>query len=242
MDPNRDLAPCLIGSGTLAHPRDMLRALETIENLEYSFTVHGDIVSEGRAALVKLMADPESSTLVVNGCLFLNVLSFRYLDFEQLSEESWGFTLFGDGSTLRLVSLPEAEDDCRGRQAPSPAARGDHPGLRVDHRARRRGRRGVAARLRVPTQTPKREAGIATIVRPRSGTGMWVGGYLLLAGLHLRLDDLERLLQLRIGLALHLLLAVHDHDDVGRQADAVDDALLGRQVVRDGELDRAAVG
>ena len=36
MDPNRDLAPCLIGSGTLAHPRDMLRALETIENLEYS--------------------------------------------------------------------------------------------------------------------------------------------------------------------------------------------------------------
>jgi hypothetical protein len=107
MDPHRDLAPCLIGSGTLAHPRDMLRALETIENLEYSFTVHGDAVSQGRAALVKLMADPESSTLVVNDCLFLNVLSFRYLDFEQLSEDSWGFTLYGDGSTLRLVSLPE---------------------------------------------------------------------------------------------------------------------------------------
>ena len=118
MDPNRDLAPCLIGSGTLAHPRDMLRALETIENLEYSFSVHGDIVSEGRAALVKLMADPESSNLVVNDCLFLNVLSFRYLDFEQLSEESWGFTLFGDGSTLRLVSLPETEDDAEDSKRP----------------------------------------------------------------------------------------------------------------------------
>ena len=57
--------------------------------------------SEGRAALVKLMADPESATLVVNGCLFLNVLSFRYLDFEQLAEERWRFMLLGDGSTLR---------------------------------------------------------------------------------------------------------------------------------------------
>jgi len=118
MDPNRDLAPCLIGSGTLAHPRDMLRALETIENLEYSFTAHGAVISEGRAALVKLMADPESATLVVNGCLFLNVLSFRYLDFEQLNAESWAFTLFGDGSTLRLVSLPETEDDAEETKRP----------------------------------------------------------------------------------------------------------------------------
>jgi len=118
MDPHRDLAPCLIGSGTLAHPRDMLRALETIENLEYSFSAHGAVVSEGQAALVKLMADPESSTLVVNGCLFLNVMSFRYLDFEQLSAESWGFTLFGDGSSLRLVSLPEAEDDAEETKRP----------------------------------------------------------------------------------------------------------------------------
>ena len=118
MDPNRDLAPCLIGSGTLTHPRDMLRALETIDNLEYSFAVHGDIVSEGRAALVKLMADPESSTLVVNECLFLNVMSFRYLDFEQLSEDSWGFTLFGDGSTLRLVSLPETDEGSEDAKRP----------------------------------------------------------------------------------------------------------------------------
>ena len=34
------------------------------------------------------MADPESATLVVNGCLFLNVLSFRYLDFEPLARRA----------------------------------------------------------------------------------------------------------------------------------------------------------
>ena len=39
------------------------------------------------------MADPESSTLIVNGCLFLNVASFRYLDFEQDAEGAWRFTL-----------------------------------------------------------------------------------------------------------------------------------------------------
>jgi hypothetical protein len=111
MNHEHDLAPCLIGRGTLANPRDMLRALETLETLEYRFAAHGQTVDEGRAALVKLMADPESATLVVNGCLFLNVLSFRYLDFEPLPEERWRFVLHGDGSTLELISVPEAEEE-----------------------------------------------------------------------------------------------------------------------------------
>jgi len=111
MDTAHNLAPCLIGRGTLTTPRDILRALETLENVEYCFVVHGDTVNSGKAALVKLMADPESSTLVVNGCLFLNVFSFRYLDFEELAEERWRFTLHGDGSVLELVSVPEVEED-----------------------------------------------------------------------------------------------------------------------------------
>ena len=111
MDIKNNLAPCLIGRGTVTSPRDMLRALETIENLEYRFVVHGDTVSEGKTALVKLMADPESSTLIVNGCMFLNVLSFSYLDFDQSAEDRWTFTLHGDGSVLELVALPETEDE-----------------------------------------------------------------------------------------------------------------------------------
>lgn len=110
MDPHRDLAPCLIGRGTLTNPRDMLRALETLESLDYRFLADGDVIDEGRAALVKLMADPESSTLVVNGCLFLNVMSFRYLDFEPAAEDRWHFVLYGDGTTLELVSIPEPEN------------------------------------------------------------------------------------------------------------------------------------
>ena len=118
MDRNHDLAPCLVGRGTLTNARDMLRALETIENLEYRFIAHREVIDTGRAALVKLMADPDSATLVVNGCLFLNVLSFRYLDFEPLSEDRWRFVLHGDGSSLELISMPETEEESANTSRP----------------------------------------------------------------------------------------------------------------------------
>jgi len=74
-------------------------------------------VSEGKAALVKLMADPDSATMIVNGCLFLNVGSFRYLDFERDEDDSWHFHLVGDGSTLEMVAIPESEEPAE-RQHP----------------------------------------------------------------------------------------------------------------------------
>jgi hypothetical protein len=115
MEPKRPLAPCLIGTGTLANFRDMLRALETLETVTYRFVAHGTVIHEGGAALVKLMADSESSTLIVNGCLFLNVASFRYLDFAQNEEGQWRFLLHGDGSSLELIAIPEADEE----QAPT---------------------------------------------------------------------------------------------------------------------------
>lgn len=119
MESRRPLAPCLIGRGTLSGFRDMLRALETLETVEYSFVVDDSVTDEGRAALVKLMADPDSSTIIVNGCLFLNVASFRYLDFEPLDQDRWGFTLHGEGATLRLISVPEESSEDGGPVRPS---------------------------------------------------------------------------------------------------------------------------
>lgn len=109
MDPQRQLAPCLVGKGTLSNFRDMLRALETLENVAYRYLVDGEVVDEGAAQLVKLMADPESATLIVNGCLFLNVASFRYLDFDRGAEDIWNFTLYGDGTRIELVTQESDE-------------------------------------------------------------------------------------------------------------------------------------
>jgi len=114
MDQKRPLAPTLVGRGTLSNFRDMLRALETIENVEYRYVVHGEAINEGTAALVKLMADPESATLVVNDCLFLNVASFRYLDFEQDDDDRWRFALYGDDSSLELVHVPDTGEEGEG--------------------------------------------------------------------------------------------------------------------------------
>jgi len=116
MDQKRPLAPALIGRGTVANYRDMLRALETLENVEYRFVAHGDVVSEGTAALVKLMADSESATLIVNGCLFLNVASYRFLDFDQDADERWRFVLHGDDASLTLIHVPDTSEDPENRR------------------------------------------------------------------------------------------------------------------------------
>jgi hypothetical protein len=95
----------------------MIRALETIEGLAYKQIVDGAVLAEGRATLVKLMVEPGASTILVNGCLFLNVLSFRYLTFETNDAGACSFELEGDG--MRLVLQP-TEDNDETAAAPSP--------------------------------------------------------------------------------------------------------------------------
>ena len=111
MDRSRPLAPTFVTSGTIVSPRDMLRALETLETLDLLWEVEGRNVAEGQFTLVKLMYDPDSATMAVNSCLFLNVASFRYLDFEQLQCGRWRFRLFGDSATLTLVTVPESDEE-----------------------------------------------------------------------------------------------------------------------------------
>ena len=117
MERTNQLASCLVHNGTVSSPRDMVRALETIEGLNYKQIVDGDVLAEGRATLVKLMVEPSVATILVNGCLFLNVLSFRYLTFETDDAGACTFELAGDG--MRLVLQP-TEDADETAAAPSP--------------------------------------------------------------------------------------------------------------------------
>lgn len=108
MEPIRPLAPSFIGRGTVSNPRDMVRTLETLESLEYAYVVDGQPLAEGTATLVKIMADLESATMAINGCLFINVASFRYLEFEDTAEGCCTVRLFGDGTVLSLRTTGEA--------------------------------------------------------------------------------------------------------------------------------------
>ncbi len=110
MQPTRPLAPCFIGSGTVVNPRDMVRVLETLEALHFTYAVDDSLVADGQATLVKIMADSESATMAVNGCLFINVASFRFLDFETIDEDLCAVHLRGDGTVLSLLAVRDAEE------------------------------------------------------------------------------------------------------------------------------------
>jgi len=117
MESRRTSPPVFIGTGTLTQPHDMVRALETIESFAYRHLVNGSEISAGRATLVRLMYDNTSATTLVNGCLFLNVASLRYLDFTTDEAGTTLFVLFGDGMTLEIVPINEREPHTEQRQA-----------------------------------------------------------------------------------------------------------------------------
>ncbi len=104
------LAPCFIERGTITEHIDMMRALDTVEGLRFRQVVDGDLVAEGEATLVKLSAD-DTSTMLVNGCLFVNVASFRYLTFENTSEGACRFELVREGMSLTIEPRDEPRTD-----------------------------------------------------------------------------------------------------------------------------------
>ena len=109
MESPRQLPPLLVGDGTLTNPRDMVRALETIETFVYRYLVDGDELAAGKATLVRIMLDDSSASTLVNGCLFLNVSSFTYLNFRTDAEGQARFELFAEGAILELTPLDEPE-------------------------------------------------------------------------------------------------------------------------------------
>lgn len=108
--------PIFIGSGTLTNPRDMVRALETIESFNYRYVVDGTEMAAGRATLVRIIIDDISATTLVNGCLFLNVLSLNYLNFCTDPEGHTHFELHCVGSVLEITPLDEPELGTQQRQ------------------------------------------------------------------------------------------------------------------------------
>ena len=107
MNKRKDSAPCFINEGTIYHKKDMLRALETLENLKYDYLVDGKVIRKGQGALLKVFASRHSATLVINNCIFINVLSFDYLNFKSAPSGKTIVDLVEDGRILRLETIDE---------------------------------------------------------------------------------------------------------------------------------------
>lgn len=104
--PRNEPAPCIINEGTIVNKRDMLRALETLDGVEYVHTVEGKAISAGRALVAQVFASRETSTLLVNNCLFLNVNSFEYLRFWK-EAGSTRLALYQGSAVLTLIPLAD---------------------------------------------------------------------------------------------------------------------------------------
>lgn len=107
MSKRRDHAPCFINDGTIYQKKDMLRALETLENLRFQYIVDGEAIKEGQGSLLKVFASRHSATLIINSCVFINVLSFDYLDFKCQPDGHTVIELVEEGRILRLEGIDE---------------------------------------------------------------------------------------------------------------------------------------
>lgn len=103
----KDAAPCFINEGTIYQKKDMLRALETLENLKYEFIIDGKVVREGQGALLKVFASRHSATLIINNCIFINVLSFDYMNFKSEASGPTVVELVEESRVLKLESIDE---------------------------------------------------------------------------------------------------------------------------------------
>lgn len=106
--PERTTAPCIINEGTLINKRDMIRAVETLECVTYVDILDDNVVSQGDGVLVKIFASRDSATLIINGSIFLNVLSFDHLTFASQPGGETSLNLVSGPRTLRLE--PREED------------------------------------------------------------------------------------------------------------------------------------
>ena len=109
MESPRQRPPLLVRDGTLSNPRDMVRALETVEAFSYRYIVDDEEIATGRATLVRIMLDDISATTLVNGCLFLNVASFGHLTFSADEGGQTHLCLYNEGSVLEITPVDEPE-------------------------------------------------------------------------------------------------------------------------------------
>lgn len=101
--------PCFVGEGTLVNKKDMMRALETLESVHYRYIVDDKDISEGEGVVVRVFASGESSTLILNGCIFINVLGFDFLRFYSNKISSSTLELVAQDHNLKLTPVEDVE-------------------------------------------------------------------------------------------------------------------------------------
>lgn len=97
-------APCIVDNGVLVDKRDMDRLLGDLGRVRYAFFQDGGMVSHGEGGVMEVFCEGRSATMVTNGSLYLNVMSFDYVKIGRSTEGSFFDLVMGD-RCLRLIPV-----------------------------------------------------------------------------------------------------------------------------------------
>lgn len=98
-------APCLVDTGVVVAKADMARLLSDLGRVRYRYEQDGQVTSDGEGFVLEVFNDPQQSTLVANNTLYLNVLSFDYLELGREGDNQAYLTLVQDNRRLKLTPL-----------------------------------------------------------------------------------------------------------------------------------------
>lgn len=97
-------APCIVDTGVVVNKEDMLRLLDDLEQVQYIYTLDGNVKSEGKGWLLEVFTDNCQATIVTNQSLYINVSSFDYLRLSKEDEQAI-IDLVQENCRLRLLPL-----------------------------------------------------------------------------------------------------------------------------------------
>jgi hypothetical protein len=98
--------PCIVDAGVLYHRRDMARILRDLVRVRYVDLNGGEVAACGEGQVVSIFASEESSTIVFNERIYLNLNTFEYAKLGKDPDGASCIDLVDEHRILRLIPLP----------------------------------------------------------------------------------------------------------------------------------------
>ena len=97
---------CIVDAGVLYHRRDMARILRDLVRVRYVDLNGGEVAASGEGQVVSIFASDDSSTIVFNERIYLNLNTFEYARLGKDPDGASCIDLVDEHRTLRLIPLP----------------------------------------------------------------------------------------------------------------------------------------
>ncbi|AFZ35896.1 hypothetical protein Sta7437_2355 [Stanieria cyanosphaera PCC 7437] len=102
---NNKPAPCIVDFGTIVNKDDIKRLLNDLCHVRYFHSIDSQLQSEGQGYILEVFNEPNQSTLIANGSIYINVQSFDYLQLSQSACDETCFDLVQEHRILRLIPI-----------------------------------------------------------------------------------------------------------------------------------------